>query len=107
MRTEITRREYEREGRRYASDATEAKWAQIEGSLPPTKPGGRPANWPPFRPDPPGLNQEAYEQASAVALQRLPPSITISKLLGSLPWVKTPSSNFGRPQRGSGLVLIP
>jgi len=42
MWTEITRRQYERKGRRYASDATEAEWALIEGLLPPAKSGGRP-----------------------------------------------------------------
>ena len=30
MWTEITRRKYEREGRRYASDVTDAEWALIE-----------------------------------------------------------------------------
>ena len=30
MRTEIARRKYERDGQRYASDATDAEWALIE-----------------------------------------------------------------------------
>ena len=30
MRTEITRRKYEREGQPYASDLTDAEWALIE-----------------------------------------------------------------------------
>lgn len=42
MRSEITRHHYERKGRRYASDATDAEWALIEGLLPPAKGGGRP-----------------------------------------------------------------
>lgn len=42
MWTEITRPDYERKGRRYASDATDAEWALIEGLFPAAKPGGRP-----------------------------------------------------------------
>ncbi len=39
--TEITRREYRREGLRYASDTTDAEWAEIEPYLPPPAPRGR------------------------------------------------------------------
>src|SRR5438876_1755008 len=42
MWTEITRRKYEREGQRYASDVTDAEWALIEPHMPVTKPLGRP-----------------------------------------------------------------
>lgn len=40
--TEITRRQYERSGRRYASDTTEAEWALIAPFMPPPKAMGRP-----------------------------------------------------------------
>ena len=39
--TEITRRQYQREGLRYASDTTEAEWAVIELHLPPPATCGR------------------------------------------------------------------
>ena len=42
MWTEITRRKYERDGRRYASDVTDAEWALIEPYMAATKPLGRP-----------------------------------------------------------------
>src|SRR5258705_7791271 len=42
MWTEITRRKYEREGQRYASDVTDAEWALIEAHMPAAKPLGRP-----------------------------------------------------------------
>src|SRR6266403_2883118 len=42
MWTEITRRKYEREGQRYASDMTDAEWALIEPHMPAAKPLGRP-----------------------------------------------------------------
>ena len=42
MWTEITRRKYEREGQRYASDLTDAEWALIEPQMPPAKRLGRP-----------------------------------------------------------------
>ena len=42
MWTEITRRKYEREGQRYASDVTDAEWALIEPHMPAAKPLGRP-----------------------------------------------------------------
>ena len=42
MWTEITRRKYEREGQRYASDLTDAEWALIEPHMPAVKPLGRP-----------------------------------------------------------------
>jgi len=42
MWTEITRRKYEREGHRYASDLTDAEWALIEPHMPPAKRLGRP-----------------------------------------------------------------
>jgi len=42
MWTEITRPQYEREGRRYASDATDAEWSLIAPFFPAAKPGGRP-----------------------------------------------------------------
>jgi transposase len=42
MWTEITRRQYERGGLRYASDLTDAEWAVIEPSMPPAKRVGRP-----------------------------------------------------------------
>jgi putative transposase len=42
MWTEITRRKYEREGPRYASDLTDAEWALIEPHMPPAKRLGRP-----------------------------------------------------------------
>src|SRR5271167_1319713 len=42
MWTEITRRKYEREGQRYASDVTDAEWAVIEPHMPAAKPLGRP-----------------------------------------------------------------
>src|SRR5436853_940814 len=42
MGTEITRRKYEREGQRYASDVTDAEWALIEPHMPAAKPLGRP-----------------------------------------------------------------
>jgi len=37
MWTEITRRKYEREGQRYASDLTDAEWALIEPHMPAVK----------------------------------------------------------------------
>jgi hypothetical protein len=40
MWTEITRRKYEREGQRYASDVTDAEWALIEPHMPAAKPLG-------------------------------------------------------------------
>jgi transposase len=40
--TEITRPQYERRGRRYASDATDAEWALIEPLMPARRPVGRP-----------------------------------------------------------------
>jgi transposase len=40
--TEITRRQYLRDGLRYASDLTDAEWALIEPLLPPASPIGRP-----------------------------------------------------------------
>ena len=40
--TEITRRKYEREGQRYASDLTDAEWALIEPLMPVAKRLGRP-----------------------------------------------------------------
>ncbi len=42
MWTEITRPKYERSGRRYASDATDAEWSHIAPLLPAAKRGGRP-----------------------------------------------------------------
>jgi transposase len=42
MWSEITRRKYEREGQRYASDVTDADWALIEPHMPAAKPLGRP-----------------------------------------------------------------
>src|SRR6516165_7732312 len=42
MWTEITRRKYEREGPRYASDLTDAEWAVIEPRMPPATRLGRP-----------------------------------------------------------------
>ena len=42
MWTEITRRKYEREGQRYASDLTDAEWAVIEPHMPAVKRLGRP-----------------------------------------------------------------
>ena len=42
MWTEITRRQYERGGLRYASDLTDAEWAVIEPLMPPAKRVGRP-----------------------------------------------------------------
>ena len=42
MWTEISLPDYERTGRRYASDATEEEWSHIAPLLPPAKPGGRP-----------------------------------------------------------------
>jgi transposase len=42
MWTEITRRKYEREGQRYASDLTDAEWALIEPHMPAAKGLGRP-----------------------------------------------------------------
>ena len=42
MWTEITRRKYEREGQRYASDLTHAEWALIEPHMPAAKRLGRP-----------------------------------------------------------------
>jgi transposase len=42
MWTEITRRKYEREGQRYASDLTDAEWALIESHMPAAKRLGRP-----------------------------------------------------------------
>jgi transposase len=42
MWTEATRRKYEREGQRYASDLTDAEWALIEPHMPATKRLGRP-----------------------------------------------------------------
>ena len=42
MWTEITRRKYEREGQRYASDVTDGEWALIEPHMPAVKPLGRP-----------------------------------------------------------------
>src|SRR5258708_9773610 len=42
MWTEITRRKYEREGQRYASDLTDAEWALVEPHMPAVKRLGRP-----------------------------------------------------------------
>src|SRR6202048_2719115 len=42
MWTEITRRQYEREGQRYASDLTDAEWAVIAPHMPAVKRLGRP-----------------------------------------------------------------
>src|SRR5467141_1271795 len=42
MWTEITRRKYEREGQRYASDLTDAEWVLIESHMPAAKRLGRP-----------------------------------------------------------------
>src|SRR5438132_10651321 len=42
MWTETTRRKYEREGQRYASDLTDAEWRLIEPHMPAAKPLGRP-----------------------------------------------------------------
>ena len=42
MWTEITRRKYEREGQRYASDLTDAEWAVIAPHMPAVKRLGRP-----------------------------------------------------------------
>ena len=42
--TEITRREYARTGRRYASDTTDEEWALIAPFMPPPKATGRPAH---------------------------------------------------------------
>jgi transposase len=42
MWTETTRRKYEREGRRYATDLTDAEWRLIEPHMPAAKPLGRP-----------------------------------------------------------------
>src|ERR1700745_4417160 len=42
MWTEITRRKYEREGQRYASDLTDGEWALIEPHMPAQKRLGRP-----------------------------------------------------------------
>jgi len=42
MWTETTRRKYERDGRRYASDLTDAEWGLIEPHMPAAKPLGRP-----------------------------------------------------------------
>jgi transposase len=42
MWTEITRRKYEREGQRYASDLSDAEWALIEPHMPAVKRLGRP-----------------------------------------------------------------
>lgn len=42
MWTETTRRQYGREGLRYASDVTDEEWALIEAELPPAKTLGRP-----------------------------------------------------------------
>ena len=42
MWIEITRRKYEREGERYASDLTDAEWALIEPHMPAAKRLGRP-----------------------------------------------------------------
>src|SRR4029077_4463603 len=41
MWSEITRRKYEREGPRYASDVTDAEWPLIEPHMPAAKPLGR------------------------------------------------------------------
>ena len=38
--TEITRRQYRREGLRYASDLTEAEWALVDPLLPPLHASG-------------------------------------------------------------------
>ena len=40
--TEITRRQYRRDGLRYASDLTEEEWQSIAPHLPAAKPLGRP-----------------------------------------------------------------
>jgi len=42
MWTEITRRQYRRQGLRYASDMTDREWALIEPHMPAPKPLGRP-----------------------------------------------------------------
>lgn len=40
--TELTRRQHDREGGRYASDLTDAEWAVIEALMPPRRKTGRP-----------------------------------------------------------------
>ena len=40
--TELTRRRYARSGTGYASDVTDAEWAQIAPLMPPLKTTGRP-----------------------------------------------------------------
>ena len=40
--TEITRRQYERDGMRYASDLRDEEWVLIEPLMPPPSPIGRP-----------------------------------------------------------------
>jgi putative transposase of IS4/5 family DUF4096 len=40
--TEITRREYDRRGQRYASDTTDEEWSLIEPFMPPRSKVGRP-----------------------------------------------------------------
>ena len=42
MWTEISRRKYQREGQRYASDLSDAEWALIEPYMPAAKRLGRP-----------------------------------------------------------------
>src|SRR6516162_5498128 len=42
MWSKITRRKYEREGQRYASDLTDAEWTLIQPQMPAAKPLGRP-----------------------------------------------------------------
>src|SRR5260370_22332455 len=42
MWTKITRRKYERDGQRYASDLTDAEWTLIEPHMPAVKRLGRP-----------------------------------------------------------------
>ena len=42
MWTETTRRQYRRDGLRYASDVTDGEWGLIEAALPPAKKMGRP-----------------------------------------------------------------
>jgi putative transposase len=42
MWTEQDREMYQRKGRRFPSDVTDAEWAVIAPLIPPAKPGGRP-----------------------------------------------------------------
>ena len=71
MWTEITRPQYERSDRRYASDLSDAEWGLIAPYMPPSKTLGRPRNDRPAR---------RHQRHPLPVTQRLPLAITTQGL---------------------------